>query len=115
PSGLYYTPHIVYFIEKITNKKTNETQTYISNTNDLGKYVSQYVSGINKDVSKEIKAQVATLTAHKTSNIEKATAIFNWVQANVRYIAFEDSLGGFIPREANMVFKNKFGDCKDMT
>ena len=32
---------------------------------------------------------------------------------NIKYIAFEYALGGFIPREANEVFQKKYGDCKD--
>lgn len=33
----------------------------------------------------------------------------------MHYVAFEDKLGGFIPREAADICKRKFGDCKDMT
>ena len=40
--------------------------------------------------------------------------IFNWVQDNIRYIAFEDGLGGFIPRDAASVCNKRYGDCKDM-
>jgi hypothetical protein len=29
-------------------------------------------------------------------------------------VAFEEGLGGFIPREANLVCSRRFGDCKDM-
>ena len=40
--------------------------------------------------------------------------IYDWVQQNINYIAFEDGYGGFIPRSSDLVFKRKFGDCKDM-
>ena len=36
------------------------------------------------------------------------------MQDNIRYIAFEDGLAGFIPATAQEVFKSKYGDCKGM-
>ncbi|MBC7861655.1 MAG: hypothetical protein IAF38_01700 [Bacteroidia bacterium] len=36
------------------------------------------------------------------------------MQDRISYIAFEDGLGGFVPREAGFVCEKKFGDCKDM-
>ncbi|NNK83680.1 MAG: transglutaminase domain-containing protein, partial [Flavobacteriaceae bacterium] len=49
-----------------------------------------------------------------TSKREKAETIFNWVQENITYVAFEDGLGGFIPRGAASVCDKRYGDCKDM-
>ena len=31
-----------------------------------------------------------------------------------KYVAFEDGMGGFVPREAGLVCSRRFGDCKDM-
>jgi hypothetical protein len=56
----------------------------------------------------------ATLTADLNSDREKAKAIFHWVQQEVRYIAFEEGLGGFVPREPGAVCQRRYGDCKDM-
>lgn len=39
--------------------------------------------------------------------------MYYWTQNNIKYIAFEYALGGFIPRQANDVFQKKYGDCKD--
>jgi hypothetical protein len=33
----------------------------------------------------------------------------------VKYIAFEQGMEGFIPRDANLVCSRRFGDCKDMS
>ena len=37
------------------------------------------------------------------------------MQDNIKYVAFEAGMGGFIPREAALVCERKYGDCKDMT
>jgi hypothetical protein len=40
--------------------------------------------------------------------------VFNWVQHNIRYIAFEDGIAGFRPAKATAVLNKKYGDCKGM-
>ena len=49
------------------------------------------------------------------SDLEKVRKIFYWVQDNVRYIAFEQGMRGFIPHAADYVMEKRYGDCKDMT
>jgi hypothetical protein len=61
-----------------------------------------------------MKTKVAELIRGKTNDIDKVKAIFYWVQDNIRYIAFEDGLAGFIPASAQDVYKAKYGDCKGM-
>jgi transglutaminase-like putative cysteine protease len=62
-----------------------------------------------------IKTLVAELTRGKTSPEEKARAIFYHVEEKTRYVALEYGIGGYQPRPASDVFRNQFGDCKDMT
>ena len=72
------------------------------------------VENINKeDTDPELEVLVAELIKGKTSDLEKVKALYYWTQKNIKYIAFEYALGGFIPREANDVFQKKYGDCKD--
>ena len=63
--------------------------------------------------SDELVSLVENLTQDKENELEKVRAIYYWVQENIKYIAFEYALGGFVPREANEVFQKKYGDCKD--
>lgn len=65
----------------------------------------------NKD---ELKEVVNEVVSGKTSDIEKLSAIFSWVQDKIRYIAFEHGLAGYVPEAAQAVYKNKYGDCKGM-
>lgn len=61
----------------------------------------------------EIDAQVASLTAGKTTQLAKMQALARFAQADVRYVAIELGIGGWQPHAASEVFKNRFGDCKD--
>jgi len=65
-------------------------------------------------VSPEIKDTVRTLTAGKTSDTEKAKAIYYWVEGRTRYVALELGLSAFQPHPASEVCRNRYGDCKDM-
>ena len=72
------------------------------------------VENVNVEpANKELVSLVAKITADKKTDLEKVKAIYYWTQKNIKYIAFEYALGGFIPRESNEVFRKKYGDCKD--
>jgi len=65
-------------------------------------------------VSPEIRETVKTLTAGKTTDTEKAKAIYYWVEGQTRYVALELGLSAFQPHAATAVCRNRYGDCKDM-
>jgi len=65
-------------------------------------------------VSPEIKDTVKTLTAGKTTDTDKARAIYYWVEGQTRYVALELGLSAFQPHPAADVCRNRYGDCKDM-
>jgi hypothetical protein len=111
-SVLYYVPHIILYIK---NYIDNGKQVNILNdVNDLYKWYASLVDEIeDKDLNK-VYAIADNITKGLTSKSEKAEALFNWVQDNINYVAFEDGLGGFIPRSASSVCDKRYGDCKDM-
>ncbi len=105
-------PHIVPIISSyiIDGKR----KKILGEVSDLYKWYYSLVKNINKEeVDKELVELVQNIIKDKTNDLEKARAIYYWTQENIKYIAFEYALGGFIPREANEVFKKKYGDCKD--
>lgn len=61
----------------------------------------------------DIKAKVAELTAGKSTQMEKAQAIYTWVSTHIRYIGIDFGIGRYQPHTAAEVFANQFGDCKD--
>ncbi|MCX6317231.1 MAG: transglutaminase-like domain-containing protein [Bacteroidetes bacterium] len=107
----YQYPHIV-FVVKSFNYDGNTEKGF----GDAGDLYNWYNYLYKKCVNKpdELKAKVTELTKGKATDIDKVKAIFYWVQDNIRYIAFEDGLAGFIPAPAQDVFKAKYGDCKGM-
>lgn len=114
PGAAYYSPHIVFYIEKYKNDK-GEQVSYLADTNDLYKLNSSFIKDINKQAGPELKRIVDSLTIGVTAQEEKARRIYRWVQDHIKYVAFEDGMEGFIPRDANFVCSRRFGDCKDMS
>ena len=60
-----------------------------------------------------IKAKVAELTAGKTTDLEKAQAVYNYVSSQIHYIGVDFGVGRYQPHSAAEVFANQYGDCKD--
>jgi hypothetical protein len=87
----------------------------LSNPTDLYKFKYKFVGNLNIKKDTMLERIVADITKGDKTKREKAAHIYDWVQKNLHYIAFEAGLAGWIPREADTVCKRKFGDCKDMT
>ena len=104
-------PHLIFTVRSymVNQKKYNGFKTL---ADMYAWYNYLYKKADNKTA--ELQAQVNTLTQGKTTDEEKIKAIYYWVQDNVRYLAFEEGYSGFIPQTVQMVYKNKYGDCKGM-
>lgn len=63
--------------------------------------------------TKEIKTTVEQLTAGKTTDAEKARAIYDWVANRTRYVGLEFGISAFKPHAAGEVHAKQYGDCKD--
>ncbi|HEX8270534.1 MAG TPA: transglutaminase domain-containing protein [Flavobacterium sp.] len=112
PSLSYFSPHVIFYIK---NYKTAEgTTNVVGSIDNLYNFYYQTIKDINKVDQKAVKAKSLELIANSTTEFDKARAIFNYVQSKIKYVAFEDGMGGFVPREAAEVYQKKYGDCKDM-
>lgn len=67
--------------------------------------------GLN-DTSKQKIDELTTGVSEKNKILD---IIYNYVKKNFKYVAIEVGMGAFIPSHANEVFKNKQGDCKDLS
>lgn len=107
----YQYPHIVFVVKSFNFDGKKE-----KGFGDVGDLYNWYTYLYKKCVNKpdELKAKVTELTKGKATDLDKVKSIFYWVQDNIRYIAFEDGLAGFIPATAQDVYKSKYGDCKGM-
>ncbi len=112
PNPSYFLPHLIFYIKNYTTDLGKEE--VLGSIDNLYKYYYQTIKDINKTDQTAVKNQTELLIKGLTTDSEKTKAIFDFVQTKIHYVAFEDGMGGFIPREAADVFQKKYGDCKDM-
>jgi transglutaminase-like putative cysteine protease len=112
PSVSYYAAHMFIYI---TDYTVNGMKIKVlSNISDLFSWYQGLVSQINKGASPALKTLVDSLTTNTNGELDKVKNIYYWVQDHIKYIAFEAGRGGFVPRDADVVFTKRYGDCKDM-
>lgn len=112
PSYLHVIPFVEFYIKSFT---TNNNKTeLLGDTKKLYNYYKGFTKNLNQNIDSNLESAVNQVVADKKSDLEKVKAILYWVKKNIKYIAFENGYEGFVPREANLVFERKFGDCKDM-
>lgn len=113
PSITYYSPHIIPRIASY--QKNGEEVRILKDVGDLYNWYFELVEQTDKTPSEGIKSIVDSLTNGATDNLEKASRIYYWVQDNIKYVAFEEGMQGFIPDDASNVCSKKYGDCKGIT
>lgn len=104
-------PHIVLRIKSA--EQNGQEKIYLKDMDAFYSWLYDFVDPLIVP-NAEMDALSAEITAGLTEPIEKLKAIYDWVQNNITYVAFEDGYNGFIPRKPNDVCHKKYGDCKDM-
>jgi tetratricopeptide (TPR) repeat protein len=61
----------------------------------------------------EIRRQVRLLTLGMGSRVEKLDAIYRWVSTEIRNEGWEFGVHGYKPYSTDVIFRRRFGDCKD--
>lgn len=112
PNRSYYSPHVIFYLRNYRNSKG--VQPVLGTVENLYSFYRQNLRNINQADETALKTQTDQLVAGLSSDSEKVRVLFDYVQSHVHYVAFEDGMGGFVPREAADVFQKKYGDCKDM-
>lgn len=113
PGFRYFRPHL---IAQIASFSGNENEVhYIGNQKELYQWYYSKIETLNDTISPEIKQLTDSVTMGISDSYEKVRAIYKWVQNSIKYIAIEDGENGFVPREASLVLKRRYGDCKDKT
>ncbi|HMG83572.1 MAG TPA: DUF3857 domain-containing protein [Ferruginibacter sp.] len=113
PDGNYYEPNIIIYITSFQGK--NGQQNYLNSLDDLYQWDVGFTKELNTTQDPDLKKIVDSLIVGKTTETDKAKSIYNWVQQSIRYVAFENGLEGFRPRQAAEVCSKRYGDCKDMS
>ncbi|UYQ92445.1 transglutaminase domain-containing protein [Chitinophaga horti] len=109
PSYIY--PHLLV-CSKYAAPKTGRVN-FFNSVDDLYAWYHSLVQTIGNDAT-TIKPLAQSITKNASTDIDKIKAVYNWVQENIRYIAFEDGIAGFRPAKAQEVLQKKYGDCKGM-
>src|SRR5579872_1337687 len=86
-------------------------QNTFSNWEGMGAWYSNLLLG-RLDVSPQIQQEVGALIAGKTTALQKMSAIAQFVQQDIRYVAIELGIGGWQPHSAAEVLAHRYGDCK---
>ncbi|HEX6913692.1 MAG TPA: transglutaminase domain-containing protein [Chitinophagaceae bacterium] len=113
PARAYYEPHVIVYIASY-NSGGNRLP-FLGSVDDLYRWNSSFLTGINEVPSPELQRLADSLVYGAASQMDKARNIYRWVQQQIKYVAFEEGLEGFIPRQAADVCRKKYGDCKDMS
>ena len=113
PDNRYFIPHVIIYVASFENE--SGTQNFLNDLNDLYKWNNAYTKDLNTSNDEGLKKIVDSLVTGKTSETEKAGVIYKWVQQHIKYVAFENGLEGFRPRQAAEVCNKRYGDCKDMS
>lgn len=112
PEGGYYRPHLMYYIEEAT--VAGQPRKLLSGVPELFSLYSGFVRQMDKQDAPAMKKTVDSLMVGAKTEEDRVRRVFYWVQDNVRYIAFENGLRGFVPHAAGLVYGRRYGDCKDM-
>lgn len=108
----YLSPSAYMIIANYKDTNNEEIQI-LSSLGDLHTWYRTFIDNMKVDSSLHKLAR--EIVDEKDATLDKVKKIFYWVQDNIKYIAFEDGMRGFIPNQADYVMEKRYGDCKDMT
>jgi hypothetical protein len=112
PSSNYLAPQIIFRIRNY--QVNNEKIDVLDDIEDLHKWYSEFLTSCDESI--DLFRQISdSIVGNCSSDFEKANLIYNWVQKNIRYIAFEAGYASVIPEKASLVYASRFGDCKGMS
>jgi len=60
-----------------------------------------------------VQAKAAELVKNKKTDLEKVTALYDFVATNFHYVSLSFGLGRYQPHAAGEILGNRYGDCKD--
>ena len=113
PSIHYYCPQLVYSIRSFKGQD-DKIHEVLPDLHALHAWYQTFTKHLNKNNSSKLQEVVNAIKSKSASDLELVKNIFYWAQNNIEYIAFEDGMQGFVPREATFTFEKRYGDCKDM-
>ncbi|MEO1049136.1 MAG: transglutaminase-like domain-containing protein [Bacteroidota bacterium] len=114
PTFNYRAPHVSPIIKHYTNSKGDKINV-LSSPKDLYQWYTSFISDLKDNENEEVAKIVNEIVTDQDTELEKVKKIYRWVQENIKYIAFEDGMRGFVPHNGAYVCDKRYGDCKDMS
>ena len=111
PGPTYIYPHLL-ILSKYADCKAGRQQ-YFNDLKDQYAWYHSLVLQIGNDPA-ILKTRALDITKGINGDLDKVKAVYQWVQENIRYLAFENGLAGYRPDKAQNVINKKYGDCKGM-
>ena len=112
PSFTKFSPQVLVAVEHFSYYGVEGSA---KNWLEYGNWVNDELLEGRSDVSEATKQEILKLTSNIEDPIEKAKAVFEFVQENTRYISVQVGIGGMQPINALEVDELKYGDCKGLT
>lgn len=113
PDEDYFDPHIIIYVTHYEDDQGRHE--YLNTLQNLFNWNYSFLKDLNQVPDEGLKKIVDSLVKGKKNETEKARSIYKWVHEHIRYVAFENGLEGFRPRQAAEVCNKRYGDCKDMS
>ena len=112
PKYACIVPHVVFRVA--TWKTSSGSKPVLSNLDDLHRWYYSNLKPADEVPTELVTNVVKQLIQPGDTEMDIVQKVFYWVQSNIRYIAFEDGMRGFIPHKPSYVMEKRYGDCKDM-
>ena len=72
-----------------------------------------HLEQVDTDID-NLDALIEKMTAGCATDQERIANTFQWVQQNIRYVAYEAGIAGYQPDRPAEVLRKRYGDCKGM-
>lgn len=86
----------------------------IDTWDDFAKWYYKQIEAATS-LTPEIKEAAKKIVDGKTLVREKTRAILEYIQDNFRYVSMSFGANAFAPHSNEEIFKNRYGDCKDLS
>ncbi len=101
--------------DRMTSRLDRDPSIFVSTFADYEELARSYWSATRSAI--EVTPEIVQLAAEITRGIDdkraQARAISEWVKTNVRYVFVVLGATRIVPHSADVVLKNRYGDCKD--
>jgi transglutaminase-like putative cysteine protease len=112
PDIRFYEPHIICYVRSyLAGGKKIEV---LPDVRALHTWYRSFIRDLDEEPSEELAKVVGTIKANSTNDLAIVQGVYQWVQSNINYIAFEDGMRGYVPHRPSYTCEKKYGDCKDM-